>query len=52
MLEGSCHCGRVRWAWHHAALPEGATAWLLQPGQPKSRVHPWDGWLCAKVLKR
>ncbi|KPF48468.1 aldehyde-activating protein [beta proteobacterium AAP121] len=26
MLEGSCHCGRVRWAWHHAALPEGATA--------------------------
>ncbi|RVU43811.1 GFA family protein [Rubrivivax rivuli] len=26
MLEGSCHCGRVRWAWHHPVLPEGATA--------------------------
>ncbi len=26
MLEGSCHCGRVHWAWRHAALPEGATA--------------------------
>lgn len=26
MLEGSCHCGAVRWTWKHAALPEGATA--------------------------
>ncbi len=26
MLEGSCHCGRVRWAWRHDELPAGATA--------------------------
>lgn len=26
MLHGTCHCGRVHWAWKLPTLPEGATA--------------------------
>ena len=26
MLQGSCHCGAVHWAWKYPALPDGATA--------------------------